>query len=430
MVDTTDSTALSAMLADDGTILEDDQAHAYIHYSLGLLYGAAVGSILGQPYHGQQRGSFTCTGMDTPPAKRMYSARTALMLATFDSLTSHGVQVDLKDMLDRYAMCLAGGDYTPNLVPPFGAKDLARAFEEHTDADDMDSGALLRVAPCAMFGIDDDQVRAIATLAPADQDTELACVRFVHILRDLMLGNPIRETLTGHGYDRIWERGTDTILTDGATKDILEAALWCLSTTDAYDDCVLTAVNLGGKTAWTAAVAGALAGIVYLFDDELDEGIPADWTSMPGAQWFPQVIAGTANDEGDPEKLMREGDLVREGASGHDDYEKALELYRNAVSIIFNQTTADDPQAVLLVAALHERIGDVHESIAKLPRSAFAKRTWQQETDARDNYATAYQAAGDALKLGLDAQDSREASDIANRASKGVERMNAVLAQR
>ena len=51
-----------------------------------------------------------------------------------------------------------------------------------------------------------------------------------------------------------------------------EAALWCLANTRSYQNCVLTAVNLGSDTDTTGAVAGALAGIVYGID-----GIPREW---------------------------------------------------------------------------------------------------------------------------------------------------------
>ena len=45
-----------------------------------------------------------------------------------------------------------------------------------------------------------------------------------------------------------------------------------LANTSSYAECALAAVNLGDDTDTTAAVAGALAGIVYGI-----EGIPAEW---------------------------------------------------------------------------------------------------------------------------------------------------------
>lgn len=45
--------------------------------------------------------------------------------------------------------------------------------------------------------------------------------------------------------------------------------------TTSYEDCVLTAVNLGDDTDTTAAVAGALAGTAYGMD-----AIPQEWIDV------------------------------------------------------------------------------------------------------------------------------------------------------
>ena len=79
--------------------------------------------------------------------------------------------------------------------------------------------------------------------------------------------------------DHIWEdpdtfhRATEKdIISDGYVVHSLEAAIWCLYTTNSYKDCVLKAVNLGDDTDTTAAIAGGLAGARYGYDD-----IPQEW---------------------------------------------------------------------------------------------------------------------------------------------------------
>jgi hypothetical protein len=62
------------------------------------------------------------------------------------------------------------------------------------------------------------------------------------------------------------------IRSSGYVVHTLEAAIWCLLTTDNYRDVVLKAVNMGEDTDTTAAVTGGLAGLIY------GKGaIPADW---------------------------------------------------------------------------------------------------------------------------------------------------------
>ena len=62
------------------------------------------------------------------------------------------------------------------------------------------------------------------------------------------------------------------IRSSGYVVDTLEAALWCLLTTDNYRECVLKAVNLGEDTDTVAAVAGGLAAALYGYD-----AIPKEW---------------------------------------------------------------------------------------------------------------------------------------------------------
>jgi ADP-ribosyl-[dinitrogen reductase] hydrolase len=57
----------------------------------------------------------------------------------------------------------------------------------------------------------------------------------------------------------------DDIRSGGYVVHTLEAALWCLLNACSYTETVLKAVNLGGDTDTTAAVAGGLAGLCYGF---------------------------------------------------------------------------------------------------------------------------------------------------------------------
>jgi ADP-ribosylglycohydrolase len=64
----------------------------------------------------------------------------------------------------------------------------------------------------------------------------------------------------------------ENIKSGGYVVDSLEAAVWCLLTSDNYRDCVLKAVNLGDDTDTVAAIAGGLAGALYGYD-----AIPNSW---------------------------------------------------------------------------------------------------------------------------------------------------------
>lgn len=67
------------------------------------------------------------------------------------------------------------------------------------------------------------------------------------------------------------------IRSSGYVVDSLEAAVWCLLTTNSYADCVLKAVNLGDDTDTIAAIAGGIAGLYYGSAGIQNRGIPKRW---------------------------------------------------------------------------------------------------------------------------------------------------------
>lgn len=64
----------------------------------------------------------------------------------------------------------------------------------------------------------------------------------------------------------------DSIKSGGYVVDTLEASIWAFLNNHSYKETVLAAVNLGGDTDTTGAVAGGLAGLYYGY-----ESIPEKW---------------------------------------------------------------------------------------------------------------------------------------------------------
>ena len=65
------------------------------------------------------------------------------------------------------------------------------------------------------------------------------------------------------------------IHSSGYVLHSLEASLWCLLNSNTYEETVLKAVNLGGDTDTTAAIAGGLAGLLYGY-----ENISQEWITV------------------------------------------------------------------------------------------------------------------------------------------------------
>ncbi|SEG24888.1 ADP-ribosylglycohydrolase [Eubacterium ruminantium] len=67
----------------------------------------------------------------------------------------------------------------------------------------------------------------------------------------------------------------EKIRTTGYVIDTIEAAVWCLITSDSFRECLLKAVNLGDDTDTVGAIAGGLAGLYYGYKE-----IPDEWLSV------------------------------------------------------------------------------------------------------------------------------------------------------
>lgn len=236
------------------------------------VYGQAVADALGVPYEFRPRDSFRCTGMvghgsHNKPAGT-WSDDTSMTLAICDSYRELG-RIDVDDIRGRFVRRYREDAYTVD-----GLFDIGNATREalergHGLAGEWDNGngSLMRTVPLAFTDATDDEVRVVSAITHAHPTSTEACVAMVHIARDLIAGaSPV--DVAGD----VAARPVDEIGSTGFVRHTFDAALWCLVNTSSYAECVLAAVNLGDDTDTTAAVAGALAGIVYGI-----EGIPAKW---------------------------------------------------------------------------------------------------------------------------------------------------------
>lgn len=242
------------------------------------VYGQAVGDALGVPFEFRARGTFECTGMvgngtHGQPAGT-WSDDTSMMLAICDSYRELG-RIDVDDIRAKFLLWYREDAYTCGRLFDIGAATASALRLGHGLCGERDNGngSLMRTVPLAFTDATDDEVRAVSAITHAHSTSTEACVRMVHAARELVAGATPREVASGCGVSV--GKSCSEILSGGYVLYTFEAALWCLANTRSYADCVLAAVNLGDDTDTTAAVAGALAGIVYGEDE-----IPAEWLSL------------------------------------------------------------------------------------------------------------------------------------------------------
>lgn len=166
------------------------------------------------------------------------------------------------------------------------------------------NGSLMRILPI-LFYIKDKSIqdryeiiRQVSSITHGHVRSVISCFYYLEFAREILLGidkfdiyqklklnildflytnniNPAELSIFSRLLDsdkNIFNLSEGDIYSSGYVVHTLEAAIWCLLTTDSYRDCVIKAVNLGEDTDTVAAVVGGLAGLLYGIDN-----IPVYW---------------------------------------------------------------------------------------------------------------------------------------------------------
>lgn len=294
------------------------------------IWGLMVGDALGVPAEFKDREMLrrepvmTMTGFGTHWQEAgTWSDDTSMMLATMDSLCCG---LDYENIIRRFGDWLfQNKEYTPHGKVFDAGGVCIRAIKNYTMGFDplecgMDgensngNGSLMRILPAVLYvlkgkkALDEkglEVIHNVSRLTHAHPISLVGCGIYAFLVEELLNAEPgadLCEVLQ-RGIDRAfftYENGEDAyltvslrqyhrmaelsefrkreeqeILSTGFVVHTLEAAVWCLLTTNSFKECVLKAVNLGGDTDTVAAVAGSLAGYVYGRNEE--NGIPQEW---------------------------------------------------------------------------------------------------------------------------------------------------------
>lgn len=284
-----------------------------------IIIGFAVADALGVPAEFKSREELQVhpiTEMeghgthDVP--KGSWSDDTSMTLCTLNSITASG-EVDLDGIMLEFSKWLEDGYMTPHgEVFDIGRTCLTAMRNYWVDKDirscggkneyDNGNGSLMRIIPVSLYnyfkGLSADaaleNIHAVSAITHAHERSCIACGIYDFVLREIIAIPDkasvktalkkaevyYREYEEAEHYKRIFSdkfEFTDIldIKSSGYVVDTLEAAIWCLLTTDNYKECVLKAVNLGEDTDTVAAIAGGLAGALYGC-----EQIPTEWTEV------------------------------------------------------------------------------------------------------------------------------------------------------
>ena len=286
-----------------------------------VMIGHAVGDALGVPVEFCTREELRrnpvtdMRGFGTYPVPAgAWSDDTSMSLCALDSLACG--KFDFDDIMVKFGEWYYEDKYTPTGemfdVGNTCSYAIDNYFVHHKSVEECGlteersngNGSLMRIHPVVLYatkallkGTEEgywfwmSAIKQASELTHAHERSVMGCYIYGYCL-SFLLKESTRESLIAGikfaGYDldylpefehykRIFEPDfekltEDDIKSTGYVVDTLEAALWCLLTTDNYRDCVLKAVNLGDDTDTVAAVAGGLAGALYGY-----EAIPKEW---------------------------------------------------------------------------------------------------------------------------------------------------------
>lgn len=298
--------------------LIDSQKEKVCKSIKSAIFGHAVGDALGLPVEFMSRKKLVkCPVTDFLPwdlaggPKGIWSDDTSMTLSTLKSLTEQGRFVP-DDLMEQFRNWIQYGS-----LSPFGraigiGRTTFRAVMDYSNGKtaggissrDKGNGSLMRIAPVILYQhfvlgnrvswekkIQD--IHAASALTHATETAMTACGIYAFLMDELLAkADPLSVQVGLQQAKDFYKGSTEAetfaflflkdfpqvnrshIHSSGYVVDTLEAAVWCLTTTNDYSACVLKAVNLGGDTDTIAAVAGALAGVLYGV-----EAIPEKWIS-------------------------------------------------------------------------------------------------------------------------------------------------------
>jgi len=168
---------------------------------------------------------------------------------------------------------------------------------------DNGNGSLMRILPLVLLlnGLSMEDrfklTKEVSSITHAHPRAVMACFYYLEFALQLMKGEDkfkiyedlkikVLDFFNSNDYcknevphfgrildENIYELEEDSILSSGYVMHTLEASLWCLLSTNTYDEAVLKAVNLGEDTDTTAAVTGGLAALCYGYESMSKEWI-------------------------------------------------------------------------------------------------------------------------------------------------------------
>jgi ADP-ribosylglycohydrolase/tyrosine-protein phosphatase YwqE len=359
---------------------------------LSGIMGLVVGDALGVPVQFMKREEIKnrpagpVTGMESGGVydmpKGTWSDDSSMALATLAAYLESGILAP-EEVMVKFCLWEVKGEFTP-FGEAFDEGNTCSGaiydFLENLDASTCGktgeyangNGALMRILPACLYyyevqkkfpaDMTGDVIRgidAISALTHNHLRSKMACGLYYFMVREILdaasleqksglldilqkgidvglrfygsnVSNLTEMTYFGRLFhlEELRELTEDDINSSGYVIDSIEAAVWCLITTDTFRDCLLKAVNLGDDSDTVAAIAGGLAGLYYGY-----ENIPEEWLcEIQKRDWIEEMCAKADDGEDEPEVFVCDIHMhvIPSVDDGSESMEMSLAMLRSA----------------------------------------------------------------------------------------------------
>jgi len=207
---------------------------------------------------------------------------------------------DARDQMERYCRwaeqgylsstgeCFDIGNTVASALQRF--RRTGEPFAGSTDPLSAGNGCIMRLAPIPLFFFPDVEAaerygaESSRTTHGAPECVD-ACRLLARIICRALHGKPKEEVAMGDSGSFVGEgkivaiakgdyraKSAEEIRGSGYVVESLEAAMWCFTRAESFEEAILMAANLGDDADTTAAVCGQVCGAYYG-----ESGIPARW---------------------------------------------------------------------------------------------------------------------------------------------------------
>jgi ADP-ribosyl-[dinitrogen reductase] hydrolase len=285
--------------------------------ALGSLVGLAVGDALGTTFEaGSRRDPAIRLEMvgDGPHHLQpgQWTDDTAMALCLAESLIATGGRVKHRDLMETFGQWMTEGRNsctgtafdigwtTRGSISEYLETD--QPITGPTGRDGAGNGGIMRLAPAVLANLNQVDLAARAAVeqsrtthgAPQCLEAADLMARIVHGLINADDPHQLPEKQSGVryaerevadiAYGRYRDKPREAIRTTGYVIHTLEASLWSFSRHGSFENVLTEAINLGGDTDTTGAVAGQIAGAAYGLS-----AIPERW--LTDLAWRDEIIA-------------------------------------------------------------------------------------------------------------------------------------------